>query len=410
MMKANYTKPKIITANSNDWYVYFRFFHLGKWHPRKYREDLNRIKDLGERKREAEALLEAREIWLAAGWNPVADPKFKARSFKASNSKKEMFFNDAIDYAFSKKTHLKKKSIADYRNILGFIKTTAAASGFSYLQMSAIDRGILLDLLDECSRIRKFSNHAYNKHADCLRSMLTTLVDYRIIDVNPLRDLKDKEVPESNKYAPYTDSEKKQIADHLKKVHPRLFVVMSVIYHTGIRNKETLSLKVKDIDLNNRIITIAPDMDANNSKTNSVRRIPINSHLFFLLKAMKLEKYPGEFFAFGSPRISPKNGGAGEKSINSMDQRYFTPSPVEVKRDTLTRLWEKLIIKGLGINKYLYAAKHTGADDKVDAGLELSEIQILFGHKSEAMTERYNKRKRENSANKSLLDKSPSFN
>lgn len=68
-----------------------------------------------------------------------------------------------------------------------------------------------------------------------------------------------------------------------------------------------------------------------------------------------------------------------------------------------------LIIDELGINKKLYAAKSTGTDDMIDAGLLLQEIQILYGHSSEAMTKRYNKRKRLIQAKQSILEKAPSF-
>ena len=361
-MQTTYTTPKVITANLADWYVFFRFFHLGKWYPVKKRENINRIKNLKERKIEAETLCEARELWLSAGWNPITDPEFKLRALKTKSGKKQMLFNDAIDYAFSKKT-LKKKSIQDYRNMLRYIKEVAEKTGHNLMHIADMDRGIFLDLLDECAKIRKFSNHAYNKYSDCLRSMLTTCVDYRIIDLNPLRDLKHREVPESNKYAPFTEQEKKKIAEHLTKVQPRFFVAMSVVYHTGIRPKEALSFKVSHIDLENKMITIAPDMDSENSKTTAVRRIPINPHLYSLLKNMKLHKFPANYFAFGSPATSGKgNAGAGSIKLKdgtrvsgAMRPDYFTPSLVEVDRDTVTKLWKTLIIDGLGINKHFYA-------------------------------------------------------
>ena len=416
-MQQTYTMPQVITANPNDWYVFFRFFHAGAWHPCKYRENLNRIKNLKERTKEAEALCEARSIWLKAGWNPVIDPKYKLRNLKTKAGKKQMLFNEAIDYGISKKTDLKEKSLRDYNSMLNFIKEIAVKTGHSILLISDMDRGNILDLLDECARVRKFSNHAYNKYATCLRSILTVCLNYRLIDLNPLRDLKEKEVPESNKYASFTEKEKESIAQHLLKVHPRLFVVMSVVYHTGIRPKEVLSLKIADIDLQNQRITIAPVRATSNSKTTNVRRVPINPHLYDLLNSMKLHTFPAHYFVFGSPLAPGKGscGGGSQRNENgvwvtgAMRQDYFTPHIVEVSRDTVTKLWKKLIIDGLGLNKHLYAAKHTGTDDKVDAGMDLSDIQVLYGHKSEAMTARYNKRKRETDAREEILKKSPAF-
>jgi integrase len=284
------------------------------------------------------------------------------------------------------------------------------------LPVSQYDRGVCLSLIDECSKERDFSNHNYNKHISVLRSMFSVLVNYRILNLNPLVGYEDKDVPESNLYQDYTENEKERIYKHLLKVHPQLFVVMSLVYHTGIRPKEVLALKVDNIDLGNLIITIAPEEGAENSKTLNVRRIPVNPHLYELLKGMNLESFPDNYFVFGSPfkngRSHPINEN-GKRVYGSMVKDYLTPNATRVKRDTVTKLWRKLIIDGpptgLGIKKYLYAAKHTGTDDKTDAGLELQDIQHMYGHKSEAMTERYKKRKRQMEAKKEILAKSPEF-
>ena len=101
---------------------------------------------------------------------------------------------------------------------------------------------------------------------------------------------------------------------------------------------------------------------------------------------MKLESYPGHYFIFGRP--TQKGGGSksenGKQVYGAMCSDYFTPSPYHIKRDTVTKLWKTLIMDppptGLGLKKHLYAAKHTGTDDKVEAGLELKEVQHLYGH------------------------------
>jgi integrase len=246
--------------------------------------------------------------------------------------------------------------------------------------------------------------------------MFSVLLDYRIVGVNPLLDYKDREVPESNLYQDYTEDEKARITHHLLKFHPRLFIVMSMVYHCGIRPKEVLALRIKDIDLDDLLITISPEEEAENSKTKNVRRMPINPHLCKLLAGMNLTDYPHHYFVFGSsfkggrsqPRVED-----GKKIYGSMVKDYLTPNPIQVKRDTITKLWKRLIMgpppTGLGIKKHLYAAKHTGTDDKTDAGLELKDIQYMYGHKSEAMTERYKKRKRQMEAKKEILEKSPEF-
>ena len=58
-----------------------------------------------------------------------------------------------------------------------------------------------------------------------------------------------------------TADDKARISQHLARVHPQLFIVMSVVYHTGIRPQEALHLLVRDIDMQEEIITIAQEAD-----------------------------------------------------------------------------------------------------------------------------------------------------
>jgi len=46
-------------------------------------------------------------------------------------------------------------------------------------------------------------------------------------------------------------------------------------------------------------------------------------------------------------------------------------------------------MKKLGIEKHQYALKHTGADDKILAGVPLEALRDLYGHSSKLMTEKY---------------------
>jgi len=129
------------------------------------------------------------------------------------------------------------------------MKEVAEKQGYSLLQIRQVDRGICLDLIDTCAEIRKFSNHAYNKYMGTLRSMFTELLNRRIVDVNPLHNYRARAVPESNKYESFTEDEKARIASHLLHCHYNFYRVMRVVYHTGIRPKEVLAVRVKDINL-----------------------------------------------------------------------------------------------------------------------------------------------------------------
>jgi integrase len=222
---------------------------------------------------------------------------------------------------------------------------------------------------------------------------MSRLLEWEIIENNPAHNIKNLATTETRKYIPFTHEEKARIREYFFLNHYRYYVILMLIYHAGIRPKEVLALKIKDIDLRNRIITILPDIELENSKTKTIREIPINNELLPFLRELQLEKYPRDYFVFGSPGEK----GAGNRGCGKTKgghggvymPGYFMPSRVMIKRDTVTKFWKAIVIDKLKINKYLYAAKHTGCDDKLLSGISLDSLKNLYGHSSKYMTEKY---------------------
>jgi integrase len=414
MEKALYTKP-VLCSTSEEWYIYFSFYHAGKWYDVKRREGINRIKKISQKRIEAEGLVEARYMWLKEGWNPIIDPKFKLQNIKTESAAKQMLLCDALEFALSKKK-LAKKSLHDYSNILKHVRTSASNMGYDYLPISMLERFNIMELMDRLQSDRKLSNHAYNKYLDCIRAMLTVLETRQAIKYNPASKIPHLRTPESNKYISLDEDEKARVTGLLYQKHFNFFVYIQVIYYTGIRPKEVLALRISDIDFKKQEIIIVPDLSEENSKTLSVRHVTVANQLLVLLKEMKLDNYPPDYYLFGSPFSAGRgnSGGgsiklkSGEKVTGAMRPDFLSPSPNHVKRDTVTRLWKTLVMEELGINKHLYALKHTGTDDKIIAGIDLDTLRGLYGHSDKHTTERYTKRIKE-VYKKEILEKSPDF-
>jgi integrase len=417
-----YTVPTICTTNPKEWYIFFKFFHAGKWHERKLREGINREHDKKKRKSLAEGLAEARLQWLKWGWNPIIDPEFKLRNVQKATVE-ALGFSAAMDFALSKKK-LAKKSRLDYANVLKHIKDVAKKTGFSEIPISQFEPFHVLELMDRVTQERSLSNNSYNKYLDVMRTMFTVLKRRQVVKYNPASDLEHFKVAESNKYVSLTPEEKETITEELYTKHFNFFVYIQVLYHTGIRPKEILALRISDVDLGKQLITIAPDIAQENSKTTALRHVAISNQLLPYLKAMCFENFPSSYYVFGSPFGPGGNRGSvawvsvgksadGKKTglSGAMRPDYFKPSPNHIKRDTVTRFWNKLVMdpfNGLGINKHLYALKHTGADDKILAGIDLDALRELYGHKSKLMTETYAKKVREVNR-KQIIENAPAF-
>lgn len=67
----------------------------------------------------------------------------------------------------------------------------------------------------------------------------------------------------------------------------------------------------------------------------------------------------------------------------------------ELNRNGFTKVWEKLVKKGLGIDKNLYSLKHLGTDDKIRSGMSMAAIQYQYGHTNPRTTEIYGRAIRE---------------
>jgi integrase len=418
-----YTIPKICNTDSRDWYIWFRYYHAGKWTKRPYREDINRIKDPKLKEDAAEALRQAKEDWLKLGWNPIVDPEFKARNIVKVSDLKSMLFCEAMDFALGKKK-LAKKTKQDYGNQLVYVKAMAEKLGYSALPVSQFKRVHFMHLLHELSEERKFSNHNYNKYRDTVRAMFTVLLKWEAVEYNPASMVDDLKTAESNLYASLTQEEKNKISKLLCTQYYNFYRFILVIYHTGIRPKEILALRIRDIDLKKQLITIVPDIEEENSKTTNLRYVPIPDELLPYLEELELHKYPKDYYVFGSPFESGKgNRGAGSRAWSTVGMSgrftktgisgakrpdYLMPSPNHVKRDSVTKLWKELVIDDAGIDKKMYALKHTGGDDKILAGIDLDALREMYGHTSKYMTENYAKIIKEVNATQ-IRKKAPAF-
>ncbi|WP_207632737.1 tyrosine-type recombinase/integrase [Foetidibacter luteolus] len=313
---------------------------------------------------------------------------------------------DALKWALEKKKPgLARKSVVDYESMLEFTLASAKNLNYQHLQISDFKRFNVLSLLERLCIDKNLSNHAYNKYATFICGLFSILHNWEIIEYNPASKIPRRAIAESNKYEELTSDEKKAIEQRLKQ-HFTYYVCTLIVYHTGIRPKEVLALKISDIDLERQLININPDLKEENSKTKTKRRVPINAELTSLLQELNLRDYPANYYVFG--KHADRSGKRGNKCVSVGHSDFLKSSPIRVRRNLITETWDTIVKKELGINKYLYALKHTGADDKIMAGVDLDALRSMYGHSNKKMTERYVKQIKEVYKNE-IIDKSPSF-
>lgn len=423
-----FTTPSISPANpkpsdmDKDWLVWFRFYDEKnkKWTMFSFKKGINNFHRFKERLAEANALKASLHDELKLGFNPITRSYERTSPLDEVSELCEMPFAEALTFALDKCV-VSSTTKKNYRSTVNMIKNSSmrvvvqkgefqVKQDFSIIPINEIRRKHIRLLLDQVKKDNKWSNKAFNKHLGYFKSILSRLVEYDVIDANPAHKIPTLAVAESEKFIPYTEEEKKIIREHLYNKHFGFFIYLMIIYHTGIRPKEILALKVRDINFEESLIRINPDLDLENTKTKKIREVPLIPSLVELLLTWLENKHTDECYIFGSPYTSGRGnaGSAKGKLTGAMHPDYFKPSKTQIKRDTVTKLWKKIVIDELKINKHLYAAKHTGADDKILAGIDLEALRELYGHHSKQMTEIYVSKLKE-IHRKKIIDLSPEF-
>lgn len=394
------------------WYVGFKYVHphSGKSIYAQVRGQINYYKTKSERREHGGYLVTLVKEALSQGWEPYKETVYDFLVNTTDQKEPGLNFKSALDLALSK-GFWSSKTKRDYSCAARLFTSACSALSMIEKPIDEFSRKDIISMGDWLLKNRdSWSPKAYNKNMCYLKALFSILEDREIIKDNPVRRIKNMAVTETRKYEPYTKEEKKAIQAHLYLNHYRYFVYFLTIYHTGMRPKEVLSLRIRDVKMAKREIVIIPDAEEENSKTKSERTIPLDDEIFGFFLQMQLENFPSDWFVFGSPGI-PGRGKRG--SWSAVSDGYFTPQPTRIKRDTTTRFWQRVVKApldkgGLGIDKYQYAAKHTGADDKIMAGVDIRALQSMYGHASAQMTERYVTKLKE-VHKKNIIDQSPSF-
>lgn len=431
-----YTEPEICPADpgpvdmrfengkNKPWFIQFRYYNTAtsKWELQTFKKGINYLKNYRDRLKAANALRDNILDQLERGWNPITNtyPTHQALN-PLENSIAKLPFNAALRHAL-KECKIKESSIKEYRLTMNRMleKSCAVESPMVNGDVCHIDIGSIPIgqikkfhiklLLEQCFRDFKWTDKSWNKHLGNLQGLLSKLVQNDVWEHNPAHDIRYLDVAESDKYQSLDSEDKRILREYIFLHHYGYFVYLMTLYHTGLRPFESLAVRIPDIKMDRRMIRIQPDRDRNNSKTDNIREVPINDHLFVLLKQWIVGYEDTDHYLFGSPYTSGRGNAGSSKGglTGAMHPDYFKPSSVRIKRDTVTRLWKTLVREKLKIDHYQYDLKCTGGDDKIMAGVDMDALRDLYGHQNKRMTERYVKRLKEYYSNE-IRKKSPAF-
>mgnify|MGYP001773950704 CR=1 FL=1 len=147
----------------------------------------------------------------------------------------------------------------------------------------------------------------------------------------------------------------------INSLSSHLIPIVQTALYTGMRKGEILSLRWENVDLENNVITV----EATNSKSKKLKRIPISSGLRKILLEQRLKTGFSQY-VFLTPRGKPY-----------------------ARQDSLKKSFERACIKAGIKGLRFHDLRHTAATRMVEAGANIVAIKKILGHADINTTMRY---------------------
>jgi len=304
------------------------------WYIDYYLKGRRKRRKIGPSKKLAEQVLKDVHVKIAKGEYPGV-----------YDNRKVPFEDYAEQYlAYSKDN--KAKSTYTRRDKVSVAHLTAAFKG-RYL----FDITPRLIENYKAKRLEKVAPATVNRELACLKHMYTKAIEWGYLKINPAKTVKLlKEPPGRLRYL--RPDEAKKLVEACRS-YLRSIVITAL--NTGMRKGEILALCWKDVDLENRTVTVRKP------KNNEISVIPINQTLYQELSNLS-EGSDGEYI------FSNGNG----HSFGDIKKGF------------------SLALRRAGIEDFhFHDLRHTFGSHLVMQGIDLKTVQQVMGHKEIKTTMRY---------------------
>ncbi|MBP9991875.1 MAG: tyrosine-type recombinase/integrase [Bacteroidales bacterium] len=357
----DYMPARLTTGK--EWYIHFSVINPETQRLKRVRYKINRI-PMKTRKRVAGQMVADINVKLALGWNPLIE---------AVSPKSYEKLSDAIDAFLKIKTkEMEENSIRSYSSMAGIFRRWLAGRGFKDSSFAcSVSRSVALEFMNDIEMDDKKSARTYNNYLKFCQIMFNWMKGKGYIPTNPFDGIPAK--PKKGKTRRVaSDEELRRLFSYLSTHNPHYLAAVMLCYGCLIRPKELALLKVADIDLQNQLIHIRPEI-AKNDK-DSFRTIPNVLMPFFT----GIDTSHPEWYLFANhPRYD------------------FTPGPYKVCSRKLAKYWSDHLRAecNLPMEVQFYSLKDTGVTNFLEAGVPINTVQRQADHSSVAMTAIYVGRK-----------------
>jgi hypothetical protein len=193
----NWDSPR--ASMRKKWYIYYRFYDPRKTH--KFpKGKLRIVKGMNEFDTLLEAvkmLIETEMVQLKRlGFNPITE-KHAAPIPLETAIHPETPFVEALKKAYDKGNYIGRTK-TDIKSVLRYIGQAATVMHIDFIPIKEFKTSHLLLLMEQCGRIKDiWTNNNYNTYLKYLSILFSHILQYRVIEYNPIRDVTKKKITKS---------------------------------------------------------------------------------------------------------------------------------------------------------------------------------------------------------------------
>lgn len=268
-----------------------------------------------------------------------------------------------LDYLVVERKYPKDTTVLSYQNDLEAFCLYLKEVKKDYKRLEKDDVRDYLKYLDA----NHYKESSISRHLSALRTFYSYLVVHKKIDYNPMKAIHN---PKKPKKLPHflTNDELYKMIDSIPLDHPyhiRNRLIIELLYATGLRVSELVSMKLKDIDQNEQSIRVRGK--------GSKERIVFYGEYASEILSLYLSKARGELLK-------------GKQSDYLFINNKCSPLQTRGVRTIINDVVKMAAIK----NKISpHTLRHTFATDLLNEGADLLSVQELLGHESLSTTQIY---------------------
>lgn len=341
-----WSEPKLCTYELDmtaAWFVYFTMRNelTGEEKSKQFRGGINYHHHKEDRIREGNALCEYWKSALEKGqYNPWAKgPAQNPVELPAS-------VGEALAKILAlKKAAIKKKSFRGYYDVHAMFLEWLTRFGYNKLRLYQFTPAMAQAYLDFLITSKEdggkgYSGKTHNTHHGILHALfgMMMIAGRKWIDKNPFSGV--VMLPEDQgDNIPYTEKERADITTYLKAHDRRMYFSINFLFHCYIRKTELTTIRVGDIDWQNKTIKI----NSHAAKNRIQDCVTIPEAFLSILLEMGLDMAPKHFYIFG-------------KWMQTCAEQMTRPDDISDRYLVL----KKEMGYAAGDGRTFYAFKHTG--------------------------------------------------